>query len=110
MKPHFLKGSLTLILMGLLMATLVVPAFAQDSSTQITIQVDGLTCPFCAYGLEKKLKKLEGAEKVRIDIDQGVAEVTVTEGKTIQEGDLKKAVLDAGFTPKEIIYRTAQGS
>ena len=108
MKQHVLRGSLTLILMGLLMATLVVPAFAQDSPDQITIRVDGLSCPFCAYGLEKKLKKLEGTEKVRIDIDRGVAEVTVAEGKAIEESQLRQAVLDAGFTPKEITYGSGQ--
>ena len=110
MKPHVFNGSLTLILMGLLMATLVVPAFAQDSPDQITLRVDGLSCPFCAYGLEKKLKRLEGAEQVRIDIDRGVAEITVAEGKTIEEDQLRKAVLDAGFTPKGITYSNAKGS
>ena len=110
MKPHVLKRSLTLILMGLLVATIVLPAYAQDSPSQITIRVDGLSCPFCAYGLEKKLNKLEGTEKVRIDIDQGVAEITVAEGKTIEESQLRQAVLDAGFTPKEITYGSANGS
>jgi mercuric ion binding protein len=104
MKPHLLKGSMTLFLMGLLIATWVVPIFAQDSPTQITIRVDGLSCPFCAYGLEKRLKRLDGAEKVQIDIDQGMAKITVSQGKTIDENQLKKAVLDAGFTPKEIHY------
>ena len=108
MKPHVFKRNLTLILTGLLMATLVVPALAQDSPTQITIRVDGLSCPFCAYGLEKKLKRLEGTEHVRIDIDSGVAEITVAEGKAIAEEDLNKAVVDAGFTPREITYRSAQ--
>ena len=107
MKPHVFKKVLTLIVMGLLLTVMVVPAFSQDSSTQISIRVDGLSCPFCAYGLEKKLKKLEGTEQVRIDIEHGVAEVTVAEGKSIAEEDLNKAVLDAGFTPRDITYRSA---
>ena len=110
MKPPFLKGGLTLILMSLLLTMMVVPAFAEDLPTQISIRVDGLSCPFCAYGLEKKLKKLEGTEKVRIDIDRGVVEVTVAEGKAIEESQLRQAVLDAGFTPKEITYGMAKGS
>jgi len=104
MKPYVVKKGFILILMGLLIIVLSIPAFPQDKRVQITIRVDGLTCPFCAYGLEKKLKRLEGAEKVRIDIDQGLAEVTVAEGKTIQEKDLKNAVLKAGFTPRDVIY------
>ena len=108
MKPHFLQKVLTLIMVGLLLTAIVVPAFAQDSPDHITIRVDGLSCPFCAYGLEKKLKRLEGTEKVRIDIDQGVAEVTVAEGKTIEESQLRQAVLDAGFTPRKITYGSGQ--
>lgn len=81
------------------------PDFAQDKPTQIAVRVDGLSCPFCAYGLEKKLKRLEGTEEVRIDIDRSVALIKLAEGKTIEEADLKEAVLDTGFTPKEITYR-----
>ena len=104
MVRHTFKTSLTLIVIGLLLTVMVVPAFAQDSPAQIAIRVDGLSCPFCAYGLEKKLKRLDGAAQVRIDLERGVAEVTVAAGKSIQEGDIKKAVLDAGFTPREITY------
>ena len=110
MKPHVLKKVLTLVVMGLLFTVMVVPAHAQDSSTQISIRVDGLSCPFCAYGLEKKLNRLEGTEKVRLDIDRGVAEIMVAKGKTIEESELRQAVLDAGFTPREITYRTGESS
>lgn len=110
MKACVLKASWALVLTGLLVASMFVPILAQGSPTQITIRVDGLSCPFCAYGLEKKLKRLEGAEQVRIDVDRGVAEITVAQGKTIEESRLKQAVLDAGFTPKEITYGHAGGS
>ncbi|HKJ69710.1 MAG TPA: hypothetical protein VKA68_17270, partial [bacterium] len=36
----------------------------------ITIQVKGLACPFCAYGLEKKLGKLNGVKQVYIGLDE----------------------------------------
>jgi len=106
MKTYVFNGSLTLILIGFLVAALAIPTIAQDSPKQITIRVDGLSCPFCAYGLEKKLNRLEGAVSVRIDIERGRALITMDVGKTIQEGDLKKAVLDAGFTPREISYQS----
>ena len=35
-----------------------VAAFA--AGTEYQLRVDGLACPFCAYGIEKKLKKTEG--------------------------------------------------
>lgn len=108
MKPDILNRRLKPVLMASLIMVLAIPAFAQDLPTQITIRVDGLTCPFCAYGLEKKLKRLEGTENVRIDIDRGIAEITVAEGQTIREETLKKAVLDAGFTPGKITYGSVE--
>ena len=94
------------MLTGLLAVWLITPAMAQDSSTQITVRVDGLSCPFCAYGLEKKLTQLEGAASVRIDIEHGVAVITLVEGKTIEENRLRKAVEDSGFTPRKITYQS----
>lgn len=106
MKPQILEKILSLGMIGLLMMTMVIPAFAQNMSTQITIRVDGLSCPFCAYGLEKKLKRLEGTVKVQIDLDRGVAVITVAEGENIEENRLRKAVEDSGFTPRKITYQS----
>ena len=108
MKPHVLQKVLIMIITGLLLTAVAVPVPAQGLPIQISIRVDGLSCPFCAYGLEKKLNKLEGTEKVRIDIEHGVAEITVAEGKTIEESRLRQAVLDAGFTPRAITYRSLE--
>ena len=38
-------------------------AFAQKSMDDLQVQVDGLGCPFCAYGLEKKFKEFKGCIK-----------------------------------------------
>ena len=44
---------------------------------QFKVQVDGLGCPFCAFGLEKKFKELKGIKKVRIDIETGDTDVNL---------------------------------
>ena len=69
---------------------------------EATIKVDGLSCPFCAYGLEKKLKKVEGVEKLEIKVDEGIAKITVKKGKSLAISGVEKAVKDGGFTPREI--------
>jgi len=33
----------------------------------VTVSVDGMACPFCAYGVEKKLKRVVGVESITID-------------------------------------------
>ncbi len=75
---------------------------ASAQEAQVRVQVDGLTCPFCAYGLEKKLKAIDGVEKLEINIEEGVAVLTFRHSDKIDEEQIGKAVKDAGFTPGEI--------
>lgn len=76
--------------------------FAQTK--QVNVKVDGLSCPFCAYGLEKKIKKIDGIENLKIDVEKGMMTFTVAKEKTVSEDEIKKKVKDAGFTPREITY------
>ena len=62
------------------------------------LYVDGLACPFCAYGVEKQVGRLENVESVDILIDEGIVAVTMTSGKTLDEVSARRAVSDAGFT------------
>ncbi len=103
------RSRVLFVMMLMLIAPLLSQsAKAEDMSAEISIRVDGLTCPFCAYGLEKKLKRLDGAEKIHIDIEKGIAHIQLVEGKKMEEKDLKQAVEDAGFTAKEITYGPTQ--
>lgn len=69
---------------------------------QVEIRVDGLACPFCAYGLEKKLKKVEGVSSVTIRVDDGIAILANKANSSIAVGEIQSAVADAGFTPREM--------
>ncbi len=66
------------------------------------LYVDGLACPFCAYGIEKELTGLDGVEKVEVDINKGVVVVTAAEGARIPEASLRQAVDNAGFTLRKV--------
>ena len=72
--------------------------------TYIKIEVHGLSCPFCAYGLEKNLKSIEGVENVVISVSESAATLSVPKDKEPTKKRLKKVVKDAGFTAKEIKY------
>ena len=102
-----------IVLMLIFTAALVfgqgVPLLAQqtsppDSAQQIIVRVDGASCPFCAFGLEKRLGHLEGVANVRIEMKAGKAIVTLREGATVSEQALRQAVEEAGFTPREISF------
>jgi copper chaperone CopZ len=79
---------------------------AQDNNERVyvKIRVDGLSCPFCAYGLEKKLKKVKGSKDVFIELEAGVATFNVAKDKVPTQDELETIVKDAGFTPKEIDF------
>lgn len=81
---------------ALSLALLATGAMAAQAAWQL--RVDGLACPFCAYGIEKKLNAIKGVERVEVDIAAGTVTVTMTEGATLDEATASKAVREAGFT------------
>lgn len=74
----------------------VTTAFAAQT-TAYKLRVDGLSCPFCAYGIEKKLGKVKGVQRVDVDIASGSVTVTMADGMTLNEPDAQQAVKEAGF-------------
>lgn len=71
-------------------------AFAAGPSYRI--EVAGLACPFCAYGIEKKLNALDGVERLETNIKEGTVIVTMKDGATLDKATAQQAVKDAGFT------------
>jgi mercuric ion binding protein len=95
-----------LLITGLLLAAPVTIVPAQDVETQsVIIRVDGLSCPFCAYGLEKNLKKVPGVGSVDIDMQAGKATVELEPGAGVSDDELRQAVEKAGFTARDIRHR-----
>lgn len=78
-------------------------AAATAGPQRIEMTVLGLSCPFCAYGLEKKLKKVEGLVHVDIDFKTGKVKMEVKDGSKVTDERLKQLVKDAGFELREII-------
>jgi len=91
----------SLFIIGLMLAAPLTDVFAEEVKGQSAIiQVDGLSCPFCAYGLEKNLKKVPGVERVDIEIKTGKA--TVVLKQNVDDQALRQAVKKAGFTARDI--------
>lgn len=62
------------------------------------LQADGLACPFCAYGIEKQLGRINGVDDVTTDIASGTVTVVMEEGATLDRQSADNAVTAAGFT------------
>ncbi len=80
-------------------------SFSFAAGTQYDIRVDGLACPFCAYGIEKSFINNEIVESVDIDMQKGLVIVKTAEGKTFSEEVLKQIIDDAGFTMKGVVEK-----
>jgi copper chaperone CopZ len=76
---------------------------------QFEIQVDGLGCPFCAYGLEKKFKEFKGIKDVEIDIETGDFSFTYPASKELSMDAVVTQVEKAGYTPKLATIKRASG-
>lgn len=89
----------------------VTGAFAQKKAMdQFEVQVDGLGCPFCAYGLEKKFKELKGVKNVKIEIETGDFSFSYPSEKALTLEDVEKQVEKAGYTPITAKVTRADGS
>ncbi len=95
-RPGTLRRWLPALL--LLVAALAAPAPADAAPRTYSLYVDGLACPFCSYGVEKKVGGLKGVEKVEIDIENGRVVVTLADGAILDEATARQAVDEAGFT------------
>ncbi len=74
--------------------------FAQKKAMDVfMVQVDGLGCPFCAYGLEKKFKEFRGIKNVKIDIETGDFSFDYPAEKALTLEAVTQQVEKAGYTP-----------
>lgn len=102
-KPLFTVVLLILASIAPILSVLADEA-SQPASQAIVVRVDGASCPFCAFGLEKRLGRLEGVLDVKMELKAGKAMVTLKEGATVSEDALRQAVKEAGFSAREITF------
>ena len=61
------------------------------------LRVNGLSCPFCAFGIEKKLLDVDGVNDVEVFLDDGRLALRFEPENAATVADLEKAVEKAGF-------------
>lgn len=84
------------VVVALVLVLMATGVLAAPPSYQL--HVDGLACPFCAYGIEKKLGALEGVQSVETHIKDGTVVVIMKDGAALDEAAAKRAVKEAGFS------------
>jgi len=99
------QGNTALILIGLFV--LSGPVFAEPQEV-LEIDIAGMTCAFCIYGVEKNLGKLPGVERVQVSLESRKARIVMEVGAVADETLIRETIRDAGFTPREISRLTEE--
>ncbi len=74
---------------------LAMPASAEFLSAELS--VNGLSCPFCVFGIEKKLLDVPGVSDVEVFLDEGRIAIKFEVESAATVKDLEEAVRKAGF-------------
>lgn len=101
-----MKKPIILFLTGILTSLGMV---AQKPMDGFMVQVDGLGCPFCAYGLEKKFKEFKGIKDIKIDIETGDFNFRYPTEKELTMEAVLRQVEKAGYTPITAMIERASG-
>ncbi len=72
------------------------------AGASVRLKVDGMVCPFCAYGLEKRLEEIASIDAVLIRISDGLVQIRTKEGQELTDETLTDAVRKSGFSLREI--------
>lgn len=75
------------------------PILWAETSQVMEISVTGMTCPFCAYGIEKNLKKLTDVKQAEVNLEKNKARIIMEPGTSPDEAKIREAITNAGFTP-----------
>ncbi len=79
------------------------------SASEFTLRIDGLACPFCAFGVEKKLLELPGVSGIEVLLDEGKVVLALSEGAELDVAALDEAVRKAGFPLRALLVRDVPG-
>lgn len=61
------------------------------------LRVDGMSCPFCAFGIEKKLLAVQGVTAVEVGLDEGRLGLQLEPNNRVTPAALRDGVDKAGF-------------
>lgn len=61
-----------------------------------------MVCPFCSYGVQQKLKRLDGIAELDVDLEHGLTTLRLDDESDLCNEILLQTVKDAGFDVAKI--------
>ncbi len=85
----------------------------QQTSKSVVVPVEGMTCASCSARIEKVVGRLDGVLSVSVNLATERADISY-EPSRVRISAIKKAITDAGYTPRELdasrdVDRDAEG-
>ncbi len=68
------------------------------TGASVRLRVNGMVCPFCAYGLQKRLEEIASIDAVLIRISDGLVQIRTKEDQELTDEALTDAVRKSGFS------------
>ncbi len=75
-------------------------AIAQAATISVT--VNGMVCAMCAQGIQKKFKKLQEVQNIKVDLDTKIVTIQTKKESTIDDQVITKIITEAGYIVKGI--------
>jgi len=88
-------------------------AVSPPTSNDLTIQVNGIVCSFCAHGLENALSKLDGLDDSRhgngvlVEIESQLVTLAFAEPTDFDFAEIHKRIVKAGYDPVRFEFQLA---
>lgn len=84
-------------ILSLIFITFSFLTISYAGENDLTLKIEGMTCPSCAASVESYLNGLEGISSVDISLSQQQAIVALKTGANLKEQRIRKAIQKAGF-------------
>jgi len=86
---------------------LLLPLGSQAQLLEVKQTVFGMDCAPCAYGLEKRIQKMDGIQSASVSLNEGLLTTNLEKNNQLTLKGIRKAVEESGFKAKEATITVA---
>lgn len=79
----------------------LIPLQGQAQLLEVKQTVFGMDCAPCAYGLEKRIQRIEGVESASVSLNNGLLTANLEKENKLTLQRIRKAVEESGFQANE---------
>lgn len=76
---------------------LLLPSISLANAGEISVDVNGLVCEFCAVTIEKSFAKRDEVKEVKVDLELKKVFITLKSGMNLGDNDIKEIIINNGY-------------